>query len=81
MPGGLDDRPNCAAQDPVFWLHHANIDRLWERWLSLGGGRANPTEAAWRNVPFTFFDEKGAAVTMTAADVLDPAGQLGYTYQ
>jgi hypothetical protein len=35
-------RPETAAQDPIFWLHHANIDRLWERWLQLGGGRANP---------------------------------------
>jgi tyrosinase len=21
-----------AARDPIFWLHHANIDRLWESW-------------------------------------------------
>jgi Common central domain of tyrosinase len=25
--------PNTAAQDSIFWLHHANIDRLWKRWL------------------------------------------------
>ena len=24
-------------------LHHCNIDRLWKRWLALGGGRTNPT--------------------------------------
>jgi tyrosinase len=23
---GLMSRPNTAALDPIFWLHHANID-------------------------------------------------------
>src|SRR5262249_22463223 len=30
-----------AAGDPVFWLHHCNIDRLWESWNRLPG-RTNP---------------------------------------
>src|SRR5262249_17982276 len=21
-----------AALDPIFWLHHANVDRLWQVW-------------------------------------------------
>lgn len=25
--------PLTAALDPVFWLHHANIDRLWSKWM------------------------------------------------
>jgi len=35
---------NCAALDPIFWLHHANIDRLWNDWLALGGTRVNPPD-------------------------------------
>ena len=27
--GGLMSDPRTAALDPIFWLHHANIDRLW----------------------------------------------------
>jgi hypothetical protein len=23
---------NCSPNDPVFWLHHCNIDRLWAEW-------------------------------------------------
>ncbi len=39
---------NTAAQDPIFWPHHSNIDRLWERWLDRGDGRANPVgDAVW----------------------------------
>jgi tyrosinase-like protein/polyphenol oxidase-like protein len=78
--GGLMSDPNCAARDPIFWLHHANVDRLWTNWLTLGGARANPTEAAWLNQSFTFHDENGTQVTMSGADVVDTAAQLGYVY-
>ena len=30
-----------AGLDPIFWCHHANIDRLWEVWLA---GRRRPRE-------------------------------------
>ena len=51
--GGLMGDPDTAAQDPIFWLHHANIDRLWNKWIEEGGGRADPTDAAWLNTLFT----------------------------
>ena len=38
-----------AANDPIFWLHHSNVDRLWASWN--GWGRANPATAAWRDHP------------------------------
>ena len=78
--GGLMTDPRCAALDPIFWLHHANIDRLWNRWLALGGGRANPSEAGWLTQTFVFHDETGAQVTLSGADVVDSAAQLGYVY-
>ncbi len=78
--GGLMIDPSCAALDPVFWLHHANIDRLWKRWLQQGGGRANPPDPAWLTQSFTFNDEFGSTVSMTCADVLDTARQLDYVY-
>jgi tyrosinase len=72
--------PRCAALDPIFWLHHANIDRLWNRWIALGGGRANPSDAAWLNQGFQFNLPTGAATTMTPAGVVDSANQLQYVY-
>jgi len=72
--------PNRAAQDPIFWLHHANIDRLWKRWLDQGGGRANPTDNAWLTTRFTFSDENGERVTMAGQDILDTVNRLDYTY-
>jgi hypothetical protein len=78
--GGLMGDPHTAAQDPIFWLHHANIDRLWNRWLQQGMGRADPTDSAWLNTTFTFYDEAGHAVFLTGAEVIDTVGQLNYRY-
>jgi hypothetical protein len=78
--GGLMTDPNCAALDPIFWLHHGNIDRLWNNWLALAGGRANPSETAWLSQTFFFYDETGAQVTLSCAEVVDSAQQLGYIY-
>ncbi|HEV3470171.1 MAG TPA: tyrosinase family protein [Pyrinomonadaceae bacterium] len=70
-----------AARDPVFWLHHCNIDRLWNRWIARGGGRTNPVgDPNWMNTQFTFFDETGTQVQMSGSQVLQTAAQLKYCY-
>lgn len=30
--GGHMTFPSVAVNDPVFWMHHANVDRLWSIW-------------------------------------------------
>jgi len=69
-----------AARDPIFWLHHANIDRLWEQWLALGGGRSNPTDQVWLDTQFEFFDENGLSVKLSGKEVVATAAQLNYVY-
>src|SRR5262249_40574803 len=39
--------PVSAARDPIFWLHHANIDRLWVEWVRRNPGRL-PADSRWR---------------------------------
>jgi tyrosinase len=59
-----------APADPVFWMHHAEIDRLWAEWQGSHAGQ-NPTLS-------------GAAATMdpwseTEVDTRDIMA-LGYSY-
>ncbi|MFL5386877.1 MAG: tyrosinase family protein [Longimicrobiaceae bacterium] len=69
-----------SALDPIFYLHHCNIDRLWCIWLSQGGGRVNPTDSPWLNNVYQFYNESGAVVNMTGAQIVQTANQLCYQY-
>ncbi|MFW8627988.1 tyrosinase family protein [Deinococcus sp. ME38] len=77
--GGWMGDARYAALDPIFWLHHANIDRLWAAWLQLAGGRANPTESAWLDQTFQINDGN-TNITFACRDVVD-SSTLGYTYE
>ena len=80
FPGWMSD-PDTAARDPIFWIHHANVDRLWKRWLDLGGRRQNPIDDhEWLTQTFTFYDENGDKCALTGKDILDTAQQLSYRY-
>ena len=77
--GGWMGQIPTAGQDPIFWLHHCNIDRLWEVWIGKGGGRADPT-GAWRTQTFSFFDETGTERTVPVSKGLDTCKGLAYKY-
>jgi tyrosinase len=66
-----------AANDPIFWLHHCNIDRIWASWNRAGG--RNPTDETFLGQVFTFADQAGMPVQRKVVDVLDTMA-LGYVY-
>jgi tyrosinase len=40
LVGGADGfmaDPRLAGLDPIFWLHHCNVDRIWEAWMNTAG--------------------------------------------
>lgn len=80
--GGWMSDPDQAARDPVFYVHHCNIDRLWKHWLAQGGGRTNPTgNPTWMNQKFRFFDhDADAVVDVAIKDFIDTVTQLHYRY-
>ncbi len=49
IPGLMSD-PGMAALDPIFYLHHANIDRMWAAW-NANPANVNPTISKWLNGP------------------------------
>lgn len=82
--GGLMGVIETSAQDPIFFLHHCNIDRLWNLWLAQGG-RSDPlsnsaADKLWQNKKLSFFDENKNQVTLTGCDILRAQDQLGYKY-
>jgi tyrosinase len=58
--------------DPIFWLHHCNIDRLWAEWNAPPRSNPNTSNALWRNFTLRPFN--------TLVGNLQSVTQLGYTY-
>jgi tyrosinase len=74
---------DTAALDPIFWIHHANIDRLWNVWLKREPSHKNPTDRTWlTGLKFEFHDASGAIVTMNSSQVADTTSSpLSYEYE
>lgn len=76
-PANMGNVPT-AASDPIFWLHHAMIDRLWASWNARN--RSNPTSQAWLATSHHFVDANNTQVTYTNAQLTSTAGPLNYSY-
>ena len=65
--------------DPIFWAHHANVDRQWAIWTDIHGARDFPGE--WGAEPCTgYVDDDGyLASARTASEAVDTRA-LGYSY-
>ena len=63
--------------DPLFYLHHSNMDRIWESWNRLGN--SNPTDPKYLNRTFAFGDRSGKRVDLPVS-AGDRTAQLGYEY-
>ncbi|OOC53686.1 MULTISPECIES: tyrosinase family protein [Nocardiopsis] len=85
--GGLMGAVETAAGDPVFWLHHANIDRFWTAWLTR---HQVPTGWRWPEVrpkhapddpdlPYLLRDENGGRHTLEGPVFTFPRN--AYTYE
>jgi tyrosinase len=64
---------NVSPADPLFWLHHAQIDRLWSMWQAKpGNGGKNPTLAGANSVMDPWPETEVQARSIA---------NLGYSYQ
>ncbi|KAK4338112.1 hypothetical protein RND71_042599 [Anisodus tanguticus] len=68
-----------AGLDPVFYCHHANVDRMWSEWKQIGGKRKDLTQKDWLNSEFFFYDENRNPFRVKVRDCLDTK-KMGYDY-
>lgn len=68
----------AAGRDPVFYTHHANIDRLWDVWKSLGNQDIDDPD--YLESEFVFYNENAELIKVKIKDSLDTL-KLGYTYE
>jgi N-acetylneuraminic acid mutarotase len=68
---------STVGADPIFYIHHANIDRIWESWNRLGN--KNPTDPKYLNRKFSYGDRSGKRADLPVS-ASDRTAQLGYEY-
>lgn len=73
--GGNMSAFSTTGLDPLFWLHHCNIDRLWQSWMAANNIGAHPDAAqntAWTNSTLSrFWDRDQAAAQVLTGTTLD----------
>ncbi|GAA0869118.1 hypothetical protein GCM10009116_09540 [Brevundimonas basaltis] len=79
LMGGAMRHPRTSARDPMFWLHHSNVDRVWATWHGLSGKALYPAE--WTALTVTGFVDAdgGEAGALPVVGTLETR-PLGYEY-
>jgi tyrosinase len=80
---GGDMGPGTSPNDPVFYLNHCNVDRIWEAWMVRVAGRTYAPDGATTTTSSPGHNLNDAMValigdTLTPADVLDPGARYNY---
>jgi hypothetical protein len=79
--GGVMAHVPSAAFDPIFWLHHAEIDFLWQQWMnSPKGQKPNLAQLQAAPIHYNFFGRNGNPVTLTVEQAYNMVFSLPVTY-
>jgi tyrosinase len=72
---------NSSPNDPVFFLHHANVDRIWSQWLARHGQVYEPESGAMHghNLNDHMWPYSDIELMVTPAMMLDSRA-WGYIY-
>lgn len=76
---GGDMAPGTSPNDPVFFLNHCNVDRIWEAWMADAGRNYRPRNN--EGPSGHRLDDSMVAIlgeSMRPSDVLDPSPWYAY---
>lgn len=65
-----------SSNDPIFWIHHCNIDRLWQCWMSKG--YKTPEKLMAKR--FAYVNERGRLVNKRVSTLFD-GSLIDYVYE
>jgi tyrosinase len=74
-----------SPRDPIFMMHHGNIDRIWAHWNGLGrsnlAGMSPSDQTLWLDMNFkdNYLRPDGTAYSAVVKNLQDTTA-LGYTY-
>lgn len=74
-----------SPRDPIFMMHHSNIDRIWAYWNALGrsntSGMSTTDQNFWLNMNFkdNYLNPQGQTYS-AVVNALQDTVKLGYTY-
>ncbi|KAL7087389.1 hypothetical protein ACP275_13G066000 [Erythranthe tilingii] len=72
-----------AGRDPLFYCHHANVDRMWFLWQRLPNNKLPDkriTDPDYLNASFLFYDENAQLVKVYVRDTFDNR-RMGFDYE
>ncbi|KAI3769406.1 hypothetical protein L6452_00508 [Arctium lappa] len=73
-----------SGWDPLFYTHHANVDRMWKIWKDLKGpeypDHTEPTDPDWLDASYVFYDENKELVRVYNKDCVQMEN-LHYEYE
>jgi hypothetical protein len=79
-PYGLMSDATSAGFDPIFFVHHSNIDYLWQKWYDSTGQKPDPSVMKNEFWPYVFFDENGKKDSFSVVEAIEKAYNLDYRY-
>lgn len=93
---GLMTEVQSAGFDPIFWMHHGNIDRLWDQWTNESKTYVtlqdlcenSECKNGQHNLEYKFFDPEvlpdgtitSKEVNYSLTEAIDKIYKLGYRY-
>lgn len=66
-----------AAADPLFYMHHCNIDRIWSLYKNEQPNPAGP----WGKQKYNFFDVDGSIVSWSIQDIIEKTINISYSHE